>query len=242
MAKPAQPAVEDALREIAKGLAPGTKLPPERELAESLAVSRMTLRTAVESLQFDGLLVRRPGRAGGTYVAGPAPIVELASVRGIVAQLRGRHDVRSDVLEFGRMAAADAPTKVAAALRLTETDEVYRLFRRRHADEYAVMLEDSWLPAAVMPGLEEHDITGSVYTLLRDVYDSEPTGKRELLHPGVPSAEEARQMGLGARHPILRIARTAFRADGTPVEYSEDLYRSDLLQIQVSSGEINGAD
>src|SRR5512141_52 len=50
-------------------LAPGSRLPPERELSEMLGVNRMTLRQALQLLESQGLLIRRQG--DGTYVADP---------------------------------------------------------------------------------------------------------------------------------------------------------------------------
>ncbi len=46
----------------------GDQLPPERELAERLAVSRVTLREAIAALRDAGYLETRRGRAGGTFV------------------------------------------------------------------------------------------------------------------------------------------------------------------------------
>ena len=48
-------------------LRPGERLPPERELAERLGVSRPSLRDALAALQDRGLLCTRPG--SGVYVA-----------------------------------------------------------------------------------------------------------------------------------------------------------------------------
>ena len=59
-------------------LAPGTQLPPERELAEQLGISRSTLRQALTTLVQSGHLVALRGRAGGTFVAESPPLVEGA--------------------------------------------------------------------------------------------------------------------------------------------------------------------
>ncbi|MBW2633924.1 MAG: FadR family transcriptional regulator [Deltaproteobacteria bacterium] len=50
-------------------LTPGDKLPPERELIESLGTSRRTLREAFRVLEQKGLLEIKIGSKGGTFVA-----------------------------------------------------------------------------------------------------------------------------------------------------------------------------
>src|SRR5918999_5325739 len=55
-------------------LAPGTQLPPERELADQLAISRSTLRQALTTLVQSGHLVAVRGRSGGTFVAEAPPL------------------------------------------------------------------------------------------------------------------------------------------------------------------------
>lgn len=63
--------VERLLQAIDLGVvADGQRLPPERELATRLRVSRVTLREAIRALQDAGWLVSRPGRNGGSFVAG----------------------------------------------------------------------------------------------------------------------------------------------------------------------------
>jgi DNA-binding FadR family transcriptional regulator len=49
-------------------VAVGERLPPERELAERLQVSRVTLREAIRALREAGYLESRRGRRGGTFV------------------------------------------------------------------------------------------------------------------------------------------------------------------------------
>jgi len=57
-------------------LAPGSQLPPERELARRLRISRSTLRQALTTLVQSGHLVSLRGRKGGTFVAEQPPLAE----------------------------------------------------------------------------------------------------------------------------------------------------------------------
>jgi DNA-binding FadR family transcriptional regulator len=59
-------------------LVPGSQLPPERELARRLRISRSTLRQALTTLVQSGHLVSLRGRSGGTFVAERPPLADEA--------------------------------------------------------------------------------------------------------------------------------------------------------------------
>ncbi|GAA2149837.1 GntR family transcriptional regulator [Humibacillus xanthopallidus] len=77
----------------------GEQLPPERELAERLSVSRNTLRDAIAALRESGLVTTKQGRGGGTSVTyaaeHPATVVSGSFVRSGAAML--------DALTFRRV-------------------------------------------------------------------------------------------------------------------------------------------
>jgi DNA-binding FadR family transcriptional regulator len=73
---PARNAFEVTVERLAQGirlgvLVEGDRLPPERELADTLGVSRVTLREAIKALRAAHLVESRRGRGGGTFVVAP---------------------------------------------------------------------------------------------------------------------------------------------------------------------------
>ena len=94
-------------------LAPGESLPPERELAAKLGVSRDTVREAIKSLADAGYLVSRRGRYGGTFLAEPLP-THTGDTSGVTrAEIDDALRLR-EVLEVGAARMAASQTLTAA--------------------------------------------------------------------------------------------------------------------------------
>jgi GntR family transcriptional repressor for pyruvate dehydrogenase complex len=75
-------------------LVPGTQLPPERDLADQLRISRSTLRQALTTLVQSGHLVSLRGRAGGTFVAEEPPLGQKAEGEVLGEEARAVLDYR----------------------------------------------------------------------------------------------------------------------------------------------------
>jgi len=89
-------------------LAPGTRLPAERELCEQLGIARSTLRQALTALVQSGHLHAVRGRGGGTFVAERPPPASPPS-RELLRNWRSACDVRLGVeLGIAALAAARA--------------------------------------------------------------------------------------------------------------------------------------
>jgi GntR family transcriptional regulator, transcriptional repressor for pyruvate dehydrogenase complex len=88
-------------------LMPGTRLPPERDLADQLRISRSTLRQALTTLVQSGHLVSLRGRAGGTFVADEPPLGQKADGEVLGEEARAVLDYRVAVETGATVLAAE---------------------------------------------------------------------------------------------------------------------------------------
>jgi GntR family transcriptional regulator, transcriptional repressor for pyruvate dehydrogenase complex len=87
----------------------GDKLPPERELAEMLQVSRGSLRDAIHTLELMGLVEARQGE--GTVVCNPSA---NSLINPLATVLLRQRELIGDLLEFRRMIEPTLAARAAA--------------------------------------------------------------------------------------------------------------------------------
>lgn len=130
--------VERLLQAIKLGVVPpGHKLPPERELAVQLGISRVTLREAIRALSDAGYLDVRRGRYGGAFVTYVPPKPDAGDLRQAVNEM-GMAEL-SDALTF-RLAVECGAAQVLAASELAEDRRA--VLTRRLAELNGAGLED----------------------------------------------------------------------------------------------------
>ncbi len=212
-------------------LAPGMRLSPERQLASSLGVSRMTVRQALGELERAGLLRRVVGRSGGTFVrdaTGPVP-----AVTGLSTALR-RH-ARAGIAEVISVEVEPAGKRTTAALGLARDERIVVIARLRLAGGKPLGVERSSFPARLFPDIEDMDLTGSLYDLMDVGFGLRPVRAVERLETAAARPSDARTIGAKRGVPVVLVERVGFAADGTPVEFARDRYRSDRTSLIVES-------
>jgi GntR family transcriptional regulator len=215
-------------------LLPGDRLPREDRFAASLGVSRMTLRQALATLQAKGTVERRSGRTGGTFIREPRIECDLTGMAGFTEQMRRAH-----VRAGARVVSATtvpAIAKVASALSVQRGGPVYEIVRVRTARREPLAIERSYFPVGPFPGLLDHGLSGSLYSLLARTYGQLPTSATEALEPVIARRDEADLLKVDVASPLMLITRTAFTTAGLAVEFARDLFRPDRIKISLQTG------
>ncbi|MGV1088475.1 MAG: GntR family transcriptional regulator [Mycobacterium sp.] len=217
----------------ARALRPGDRLPAEVEMAAALGVSRMTLRQALSSIEAKGLLRRSRGRFGGSFVETPRLEFDHTGLPGFTEQLR-----RMDMTAGARLVSARTcvpPPEVRQALALRPGAKVHEIIRVRSANGEPVLLEETYLPAALFPGFLRADLTGSLYELMAANFGTSLHTADEHIEATTATAACGEQLHVAEGQPLLSVTRTAYNGVGVAVEFSHDHFRSDRSRIRVKS-------
>lgn len=227
---PAYLQLQDKLRSAILGgeFAPGEALPSERELAESLSLSRMTVRRSLELLVEQKLAERRQG--SGTYVLPRRLEQTVDRVLGFGEEAKSLGFRAGSTLLESLTLPADA--QVASALRLEPGTPVRRITRLRTADGAPLALQLAHLPPPYLElSADALAPSGSLYHALAERFGLIPRRARQTVSARLPSVRERELLGLPRGVPVLALERTTFGDDDAPFEFVRSAYRGDNYRL-----------
>lgn len=206
-------------------------LPAERQLAEELAVSRITVRKAIEGLVEEGLLVRRQG--AGNFVAQRVE-KNFAKLTSFSEDMRARG--RTPHSEWLRKSEGTVTPEESLALRLSPGTPVMRFHRLRYADNAPMSLEYATIVASALPSLEA--VGDSLYETL-EAAGNRPVRALQRLRALLLRAEQAKLLDAHEGDAGLLVERVGFLRDGRAVEFCQSWYRGDTYDFvaELSSNE-----
>lgn len=209
-------------------LPPGTLLLNEVDLSEALALSRPTMRRAMQTLVDKGLVVRRRGI--GTRVVQPKvrrPL-ELSSLYDDLAS-SGKAPTTS-VLSFTALAAIP---ELATKLGVDEGDKVRELVRLRCASGEPIAKMTNYLPASEVRFDEQDLAERGLYDLIRAQgvtlhSASQTVGARTATTAEAKLLKEPRGAAL------LTMERITYDDHGRVVEFGTHVYASSRYSFEIT--------
>jgi GntR family transcriptional regulator len=217
--------LERSLREAIdkRVLSPDDALPAERELAQDLAVSRITVRKALDGLVTEGLLVRR--RGAGSFVCARIE-KNFAKLTSFSEDMRARGRSPSSVsLE---QSEGTVTPEEALTMRLSPGTPVFRIHRIRYADDAPMALEYCTIEASALHSLKMVDT--SLYGALEKT-GHRPVRALQRLRAVLLTAEQATLLKSREGEAGLMVERVGFLSNGRAIEFSQSYYRGDTYDF-----------
>ena len=216
------------LKKIQSGeYAEGSLIPSERDLGESLDISRMTVRQALNQLVAEGVLYREKGR--GTFVSRSKieqrnimSFSDTVAMKGLVPTTR--------VLHFTKISIDE---DIASILGIKANEKVYVLKRLRLANGVPVGIEEDFIPEKYCSSLEKFDLTLSLYKLIKDEYSYTISYIDNVIEASKPTKEEREQLDISNNVPVLRITGVNYTETDIKLFYERSVYRSDEYKYNV---------
>jgi DNA-binding GntR family transcriptional regulator len=218
-----------ALRIEMGKLAPGSKLPSERQFTGDSGAARGTIREALFQLEAEGLIYRRD--RSGWYVSPPPVTFNPTRSSGFMTYVSEQG--RTPGTETLSKELVSAPPAVADIFRTAPGTPLYNIHRRRSIDGRAVLVERIIVDPALAPGLFEHSLDGSLTQILTRDYDLIVARNRVDMRPCALVKFAADALGVKPGAPGLLVVRTSIAADGRVVEYDHEYWRHDAIRVHV---------
>lgn len=209
----------------------GKLLPSEVELSEKLGIARNTLRQAINTLVFEGLLVRKKGV--GTKV------VKKGVVSGVRSWLSFSEEMKRMGIKVKNyelyVGWKKVNSEVAAFFGLQDPDRrCLKMERVRGNEEYSFVYFVSYFnPAIPMTG--DEDFTRPLYEIMEKDYGVNVKTSKEEISARLAEDLVAEKLDIRPSDPILIRKRFVYDENGRPVEFNIGYYRADSFTYSVES-------
>jgi GntR family transcriptional regulator len=159
-----QSEARERVLDLIEQLGVGDAIPSERQLSNDLAMSRLTVRAALDDLVREGYLIRR--RGSGTFVSEPKIAQEL-TMTSFTEDMKRRGMVPSSKTLELRVGPAGA--RLGRVFHVSPSEPIVAVKRLRLADGETMAIETLHVRESRVPGLSAADLEEhSFYELLRD--------------------------------------------------------------------------
>lgn len=202
---------------------PNDRLPVIADLCEKYDVSKITIKRAMDILAARGLVIKR--RGSGSYVKDidvreiSIPFQDMSKqLKGYTGEYDGTGIRVSSVIND--FSVVSPPQDVIDKMRVSPNDFVYHISRTRLADGIPEVVEDTYVPINVIPGLTRKHLETSMYDYIEHDLKLKIYSAHRSIRAVMPTKEERQWLQLKSNEPILEVRQVTYLADGRIFEYS----------------------
>jgi GntR family transcriptional regulator len=217
--------VEEIQKGISQGMyVTGQRLPSEREIAEELNVSRVTVRAALLRLQAENMIDIVP--RGGAFIRSVSTKAIIGSgpelkQSGSFIRAMGRQGRQTFVRFIKPSSIITTGDEIGAKMKVDPSTKVLRRYRIHLVDRIPYRILDSYYLASLLGDLLGKD-EGYIplFKWLREHTGVRAARAMERLNCRMPSVEEATLLNISRGQPVVDMDRWVWGDNGTLFEYT----------------------
>lgn len=207
-------------------------MPDQNSIAKEFDVSRLTVKKALDMLALEGLIYKQSGL--GTIVLGVIPIKAVSdspanAFDGMSKQHIGEK-VESKIISFEVHFPDD---DLQAKLDIAKDEPVYEIERLRILNGEPLILEHTFMPVKLVPGLNEKIMHQSIYGYLHQNLHLKFGGAYRKIRASLPDQLDLKYLNAKETDPILEFEEIVWLNNGENIEYSTSRNRYDKRSYTV---------
>lgn len=204
-------------------------LPSESQLQKMYNCSRVTVRQALNDLEYKGLVYKKQG--SGTFVRGKEPVQRTAKILSFSEEMiKLGKKPHSIVNTFNIL--ANAGSSISDLIGIDKNEPVYYIERTRFADDVPMMFERTFMSVNLCPELSIKVLNKSKYTFAKDC-GLNISYSQQKISPIFPGDYIADCLKISSKQPILRADNTTYLDDGKIFDYTELYINTDVYQMNI---------
>lgn len=227
--------IKEVLRDQINGklLLPLQKLPSERELSELFSITRISVKSALDSLEIEGLIYREDRR--GWFVSPPRvkynPLSRCHFHQMISEQER---IAETQLLDVKSMMA---PSNIATILELSELTLIHVIERLRYIDGRAVLFVENCLISEFFTDILSENLSQSLTTLYEKKYGFKNSRSHFDFIPTSAPEHVAHALNIRPGQQILKICRVNYNQHHQIIDCEFEYWRPDAVIISIDNRE-----
>lgn len=212
--------VRDRLYEAIRIGTFGDTLPGEHELAKQLGVSRPTVRTALRSLEEEGIVFRQRGIGTRVNTSVTSIRMNLDRVVGFWTLIEEANHTPS--IAYTKLLRIAASLEIADRMGIAEGDEILVIERLFLADgEPAIAVSEMVLASRLLQSVEADEIPEAIFDFA-PIYLGERIEYTIVeIQPDISDKESGDLLGLRVGTPLLRLYEAHYSGAEEPIMLSE---------------------
>lgn len=218
------------IHEIQSSMHEDEKILSEREICKKYNVSRTTVRQAFSELEREGYIYIKHGK--GAFVA----------TDKFNQNLQGFYSFTEEMKKLGRKPSSrvvkfeiiTSNSDISRKMKFDNEELVYKFSRLRIADSEKMMLETTYVPYNMFPGITKDDLNKTpLYDIFRDRFNTFIEYAEEIFVPVLANEDEAEKLNIEVGSPCLKISRYAYNINDKVIEYTISIARGDKFKYNI---------